>query len=328
MMDYKKQIFEPDEGYTNFQEAIQSNNLRIVLEKINGGFDVNKPNWMWGVTPLEIAVEEGSLEIVRVLLGAGADPNVGITASPLEISASRGCTKIFQELIKAGAVIEIQDSQALIEAARKGNLEIVQILVEAGVNPNRYSANMTLPLFEAMINFHQETYQYLSHFTSAENVYEINQSALIYAVESDEIETIKFIDKVGVDLNLILSIYGDVTALMLAAKLHKPEVVKVLLDLGIEVDKKNSSGKTALMYAARCQKIEHLQLIKSFTTAQVDKFLAPQIQVINYLREYGANLNTRDNKGKDSIDYATKFSTLEIVNLLSNLQQKQQNEMK
>ena len=128
MMDDKKQIFEPDEGDKNFQEAIQSNNLSIVLEKINGGVDVNKPNWMWGVTPLEIAVEEGSLEIVRVLLGAGADPNLGITASPLELSASRGYTKIFQELIKAGAVIEKQDSQVLKEAARKGNLEIVNLL--------------------------------------------------------------------------------------------------------------------------------------------------------------------------------------------------------
>ena len=328
MMDDKKQIFEPDEGDTDFQEAIQSGNLSIVLEKINGGVDVNKPNWMWGVTPLELAVEEGSLEIVRVLLGAGADPNLGITASPLELSASRGYTKIFQELIKAGAVIEKQDSQVLKEAARKGNLEIVKILVEAGVNPNRYSANMTLPLFEAMINFHQETYQYLSHFTSAENVYEINQSALIYAVESDEIETIKFIDKVGVDLNLIINIYGDITALMLAAKLHKPELVKVLLNLGVEVDKNNSSGQTALMYAVRFKRIEYLQLIKSFTTAQVDKFLAPQIQVINYLCGYGANLNTRDNEGKDAMDYAIKFSPPKIVNLLRKLHQKQQDQLK
>jgi Ankyrin repeats (many copies) len=58
-----------------------------------------------GRTPLMIAVDQGRLDMVRLLLGRGADPNAADKTglAPLELARQRGQTEIANALTQAGA---------------------------------------------------------------------------------------------------------------------------------------------------------------------------------------------------------------------------------
>src|SRR5262249_33474306 len=70
-----------------------------------------------GDTALMLAARHGSLDIVDLLLKAGANPNLATGIIPDAANTRFGCT-------------------ALMSAARYGYLDIVQLLLKAGANPN------------------------------------------------------------------------------------------------------------------------------------------------------------------------------------------------
>ncbi len=91
--------------------------------------------------PLLDATKQGDVEAVRSLLDGGADPNVaqgdGLTA--LHIAAQEGQLEIVKLLLGAGAKVEpptrIGDYTPLHLAGRSGQVEVVSVLLEAGANP-------------------------------------------------------------------------------------------------------------------------------------------------------------------------------------------------
>jgi ankyrin repeat protein len=122
--------------------SVYDDDLEIIQALIATGIDVNsyREKGVWhenGRTALLIAIREGHLGIVKILLEAGADPNLidedsGIT--PL-ISAVRGqYIEIIRLLLQAGAKINDKDSNgktALDVAKKIKNSEIIRLLKEA-----------------------------------------------------------------------------------------------------------------------------------------------------------------------------------------------------
>ena len=106
--------------------------LRLLLA---AGGDVARatPN---GTTPLHAAAYNGHLPAVRCLIAAGHPPRTPRHDGtvPLVLAASAGHTHVVAELL-CGA--PTQDcSAALCMAVTHGRLEMVQMLLSAGVNPN------------------------------------------------------------------------------------------------------------------------------------------------------------------------------------------------
>jgi ankyrin repeat protein len=91
-----------------------------------------------GKTPLEIAVEFGDMEMVRVLLESGA--TVGKPAyqeMPLYIAAGHNNLDMCRLLLDGRAEVNSRDENertALHAAARIGRLSIVKLLVERGAD--------------------------------------------------------------------------------------------------------------------------------------------------------------------------------------------------
>lgn len=85
--------------------------LSLLIKKY--GVDVNLPNNNFKHTPLHYAIRNGGEEIVKLLLTAGANPNVvsrdGDTPLLLAISDCRGesAVKIFELLCEAGATLQL-----------------------------------------------------------------------------------------------------------------------------------------------------------------------------------------------------------------------------
>lgn len=313
------QYLDPDKDEIDFHKAVDSENLSQVLEMISDGVNVNQPDWMWGMTPLEIAVEKGYTKIVQVLLNAGANPNFGVSSLPLDISASKGYTKITEKLIKADAQVSIENFDALKMAARQGYLKIIKLLVEAGANVNAYNGEISFPLADAMIGCNQEIFDYLSNLTFPENRESAKKSALFHAVGTKNPTIIHFLSKIGVNLDISLDGKNGKTALMLACEFDNLEIVEVLLNLKINIHATDHQGKTALMYAAQCSNPGQLDFIKNSTSAQVEQILKPKKKIIKYLIESGADINIRDNKDQTAIDYAINYGSRKIVNLLTEI---------
>jgi tetratricopeptide (TPR) repeat protein len=92
-----------------------------------------------GPQALFTAVVNGNVEVVELLLKAGADieakDDFGLT--PISLAAWRGHTEVVKLLLKARADIEVKDDFGLTPislAASRGHVEVAKLLLKAGVN--------------------------------------------------------------------------------------------------------------------------------------------------------------------------------------------------
>jgi ankyrin repeat protein len=122
-----------------------------------------------GLTALLAACEQGHVDVVRILLRAGADPNQALTNesaySPLIQASIRGFVQIVDELISAGANVNyatptgniekgfIPGTTALLVACEQGHVDVVRILLRAGADPNQAFTDESAdsPLMQASV---------------------------------------------------------------------------------------------------------------------------------------------------------------------------------
>lgn len=92
------------------------------------------------MSALYLSVHKDDLEISKILLKAGANPNIQgkNQNSPLHEAAKNGNIKLVKTLLAAGAnpnSLNHKHKTPLHKAAKHGNLEIVRLLIIAGANP-------------------------------------------------------------------------------------------------------------------------------------------------------------------------------------------------
>ncbi len=82
---------------------------------------------------------------------------------------------------------------------------------------------------------------------------------------------------------------------------------KLLLQNGIDINSKNSEGKTALMLITRIIDID------SFYGKE---FLERQMELMQFLLDNGSDINIQDNKGKTALMYAIESKNKKIAEFL------------
>jgi biopolymer transport protein ExbD len=125
--------------------SISQNDVEVIKNYIALGKNVNLKIKSNGKTMLHVAVESDNLEIVKLLIDAGASINakdkIGRTPIMLIDLSEENSSGIIKLLIGKGANLNIQnkdeDNQTLLmSACDDDNLEIVKLLLESGANPN------------------------------------------------------------------------------------------------------------------------------------------------------------------------------------------------
>ncbi|HJM68964.1 MAG TPA: ankyrin repeat domain-containing protein [Candidatus Babeliales bacterium] len=135
------------EGFTALMVAVRAGRLNVVNELIALGAEVNVASGPMLNTPLIEATIKGNLEMVEVLLEAGADVNkenrFGFT--PLMEAADWGHLGIVKVLLEAGALVDSETDEfkttALIMAVRSNRIPIIKELVAAGADPDKLDAD-------------------------------------------------------------------------------------------------------------------------------------------------------------------------------------------
>lgn len=118
--------------------------IDAVVLLLRYGADVNVFDKEHSETALTIAVELKHLPAVRLLLAAGADPNVGYIDAepPLQFCARRGFHEMARLLLRCGATKTIDKyggsagMNALGFAANQLDVEMVKLMLEFGADPD------------------------------------------------------------------------------------------------------------------------------------------------------------------------------------------------
>jgi hypothetical protein len=124
-----------DDAGPLLHRLVQSGQEKAVSDAIKNHCDVNETAEA-GWTPLLYASAQGYHRIVRMLLDAGANPDIGNVRgiTPLMYSARYGNIEVCEILLEHHASVNVQDvygMTALSIASRDGHIEIVKRLLRA-----------------------------------------------------------------------------------------------------------------------------------------------------------------------------------------------------
>ncbi len=232
-----------------------------------------------GETIVMTAAQSGNADVVRQVLAAGANPNVAVTRGQTALmwAANRGNSDVVKVLLEHGADyaarsqvreqyvksekeqdsnpaykywIEEGGNTPLIFAARSGDLESVQHIVDAGADVNALSAFGTSPLIMAVHGGNARAVEYLlqqgaevdssasGHTALHDAILRGNLAAVEVLLEHGanveaKLEKPTPVRRQSTDYNYHDALLGA-TPLWLAARFSEPEIMKLLLEHGAD----------------------------------------------------------------------------------------------
>jgi ankyrin repeat protein len=136
----------------------------------------------------------------------------------------------------------------LIEAARRGHLDTVKVLVEGGADVNRQGEAWYGPLHCAAYGGHLETVKYLLEHGASVQVFEGHDRPLNSAAQAGHVHIAELLLGHGADINA-QGVDGG-TPLENAVSYGQVEMVKFLLTNGAQVNARANYGRTPLHAAA------------------------------------------------------------------------------
>ena len=286
-------------GRTSLHKALWADaSLETVKVLLDAGADPGVQDED-GDAPLHIAIwHNESLETVKVLLDAGADPGVQ------DEDGDAPLHKALLAVTRADSSLEtasLETLQALVHA-------LVQVLLDAGADPNVQDEDGDAPLHKALRNK-----------TTLGTV-----QALLDAGADLDIPNRKGDYPLQIQLHKALSLSNNFQT-------EKLEQIQILLNAGANPDVQNSVGRTPLHHALRAR--ASLEMVQAFLDAGADLGVqdrdgyAPlheslwsdgSLETVQALLDAGANPDVQDNRGRTSLHLAAKRGTAEIVQLLLN----------
>ena len=250
----------------NIFEVLKKNDPKALTKFIGNGGDVNEKDAS-GKTALVHATFDHNPVIAKILVEAGADPNVQFSNGLTALMVASG-GMLFREvagvLLDAGADVNLQADSgltALLAAVQSDNAALVERLLAAGADVNRQSADGATALMAATDSARIMELLIAKHpdLNLKENVNGF--SALTGAAWKGKTDAVRLLIHAGADVNLKAN--NDRTALMAAAAQGFSEIVKLLIDAKADVNvKETQAGMTALKGAEKNGHTEVVAMLK------------------------------------------------------------------
>ena len=277
-----------------------TDNVKLLLEygaKLPEGDRVD-------LNPLSGAIQNDHIEAVRVLLEAGANPNLytenGTSLLTLSICKDKPY-EILELLMKHGADVNYADKEdgmpPLVYAAKMGNLKVVRALLESGAKADIFKDGNSFLISSVRAENANELCSLLIRHGANVNYQDKEQgsTALLYAVLSNNTELLPVLISAGANVNLPNKF--DETPLFSAAYHGHTDCLKLLLAAGADVNSPNEfKGITATMAAANKG---HVECLKELIAA-------------------GGDINARCKEGSNALMYSIMGNHRDCFELLLN----------
>lgn len=306
--------------FTTEKDGEQSAKILLSRKEI----EIDKKNYD-GATALIMAIQHGSLKVLKLLIEAGADINIvdnnGENALIKAIIKKDYTCATY--LIKSGANINYSDKYGrtpLIIASEYNDLIMVETLIDKEVDISKKDNNGNSAFIIAAINNNFRIVKFL-WMTNKISEKEIIQSLIKAAMNdcNDSVKTIIELSKQKKEIAFIALIAGcysnkinivkscleydcdideghylGITPLMVACCMNNIAIVDLLIENNVDINKSDEEGKTALMYAASKSNQE----------------------IIRLLLRNGANKDSKDKFGKTYEDYLKVFDSRNYSQLI------------
>ena len=287
---------------TALMEAAKIGNLEIVSFLVEAGADADPVDLM-GASPLMLAVEnghaavaeflleqhsvdvnrqdsngihalgkackEGSLEIVKMLLSAGAridlPTNEGSSALNLALESEADTTTIVEYLLQNDAEVNTKSGAKdglapLSLASFLGKDKAVEMLIQKGAQVNYENfENITSLMYAASSGSQKVVRLLLDHGADVHIRHKDGATALFEAVVNGSLPIVEMLLEAGADF--MVADKDNVTMLHTAAESGHTRICEILLDKGIPVDAMANAGTTPLMHATFLQREDTVRLL-------------------------------------------------------------------
>jgi len=337
-------------GETALMTASRTGKEEAVKLLLDRGAAVNARESVRGQTALMWAVLENHPNIVKLLLARGADINAqtdvaipdGTSGKPEAKSGDIGAHG--PGIYRPRAVPSPSGAMTVLHfAARDGNLEMAQLLVDAKADIERPSANGTRPLVVAITNNHIELAMFLLEKGADPNAADdfFKRTPLFAAVEMrnpdftresppaapdprDPMDLIKALLARGANPNAQVNTtpvrgfmqgsaswtnFDGQTAFIRAALNGDVTLMELLLEHGADPNIKTYEGSTALMAAAGVNWV----VAQTYSRSENEYLDAAKLCL-----EKGADVNAVNNQGFTAMHGATNRGFDKMVQLLAD----------
>jgi uncharacterized protein len=328
---------------------------------LQNGADVNIQDNRGGTVLMRVTQYSGGYYgdqagiLLEKLLAYGANVNLkdndGLTVLFYALYECK--PEMFYRLRDAGGDLKAQtnEGETLLMYAANFCPEIVQDLIDAGLNVNAKAVNGCAPL----------TYAYSARATqlllsSGADVRAFGGQALIEAMKKDNISRITVLVQAGADVNYVsneadwFSVY-NLPLIVYAVQQNNIELIKLLAKHGANLEARDDSGHTALHWAGltynKCTRgfsIATSEMIRVLVDAGADvnarvlpvsgdKYYCQElsnvldtpliqaskrgdVESIQFLLNAGADISAKDENGWTALDFAVQTGQEEIVKVL------------
>jgi ankyrin repeat protein len=283
-----------EEKYTTFNSACSKGHLKAARYLINKyKFSINSSSFKY----LNWACDRGFHELVKLLIDAGADvtqvepDGMNLLHRACFANSLETCTTLLGTG-KFDVNYKYNDECPIHTAIRKGNQEIVMLLVENGANFDMEGFFLITPLILAInlenidiatylvekgARFEKDSMESLDALYSAcstgnidivkflvrigvdVNSIGFNSAPLIAACENGNLEIVKFLIENGADINQVVEF--EVPALPAACEHGHPEIVKLLIEKGADLNICCENSSSVLFAVARSNDVECFEIL-------------------------------------------------------------------
>ncbi|KGO62622.1 hypothetical protein PEX2_046480 [Penicillium expansum] len=260
-------------GKTPLAWAAEHNRLGPITLLLANGADPNMKDTL-DRTPLFWAAMFGHEQAVQLLLEANCDwlSSDDQGESSLHASAMNGSEKITRLLVQKGLTqsTDMWGNNLLVEAALRGDLKLVKLLLDwdPDIDPQDIGLNASLQA-AAMLKGNEEIVQYLLNRGADPNYIDyLEITPLMHASTSGSVSIVQILLKCGVDLER--KDHSGKTALNRAAgRWGSKEIVQLLLENGADINSEDNSGHSALFSATFQNRYETLLVLLTYTKIKI-----------------------------------------------------------
>jgi ankyrin repeat protein len=210
----------------------------------------------------DIAIRTPGVEEVDRLLALVLEAKIQDTGLALINAAKKGDSEVVEALLDSGADINARDEQnqtALHQAASKGHTPIVKFLLERGADVNAKNLFGQTPLLAPVYRGSLDTVRaLLGAGADVDARSELSGQTPLLSLSSLRTKVVEALLEEGADVNAKGEAFHE-TALMLAATTGNIATVKALLEKGADVKAASTNGRTAMMMA---EALDHTEVVK------------------------------------------------------------------
>jgi ankyrin repeat protein len=281
------------DGSTALHWAVHRDALDVVDLLLAAGANPMAAN-RYGVTPLSLAATNGNARVVERLLRSGANPNAAIPGGEtvLMTAARTGDVAVLKALLEASAEVNARENTrgqtALMWAAAENNVAAIKVLVDAGADVHARTGEGAAPAARGP----SSTGGVFTAATGASAPAAARGpsfTALLFAVQLGQLEAVRTLLQAGANVNDTLP--DGTSALVLATQNGHWELGAFLIDQGADVNA-DKQGFTALHQIVRIRRTNI-----GFLPPPVGKGSMSSTDLVKKLLASGANVNvpmTRD----------------------------------